>query len=163
MTVNLEVNGADQFLQLSKALKEGGQAELRKQLHTGMRQAAKTLLPQATQALADALPAGLAARAAKTKQVVQVKTGGDPGITIGIRYGDRGRGMGASNVRRANNQGVIRHPLFGDRDFWFNTPVSAATGWFDRTYLQSAPVVRPQLEQAMQNVVETIIREARRG
>lgn len=163
MTADFEVRGADDFLRLSKACKGAGRTELRKELHKGVRDATKPLLPKAARALAAGLPPRVASRGVKVKQVVQVRTGSDPGVTIGVRYGARGTGLGASNARLANRQGVIRHPLFGDREKWFNTPVPGALGWFDDTYSAGAPVARAAIEHSMERVVQKIIEEARRG
>lgn len=161
MTAHAEVLGADGFLRLSKAMKHAGRTEMRKELHKAVGDAARVVLPLAQRALADGLPGPLGERGANVKQVVQVKTGRDPGVTIGVRFGRRGRGLGASNARLANRTGKIRHPLYGDRDHWYNTPVPEALGWFDHTYSECAPQVRPEIEAAMTRVVEQIIREAR--
>lgn len=163
MTVDVSFAAVEQFLSLSKAMKNAGQTELRKDLHRGVAAAVKPLLPEAQQALAGGLPASLAARGSRVKQVVQVRTGNDPGVTVGVRYGKRGTGLGASNARMANLHGVIRHPLFGDREHWFNTRVPGAEGWFDRTYGGAAPRSRAAIEQVMEDTVRRIIEEARHG
>lgn len=160
---DFEVTGADQFLRLSKALKEAGRTELRKDLHKALKNATKPLLPRATAKLAAALPARLAARGVKTKQAVQVRTGSNPGVRITVRYGSRGRGLGASNARLLNRQGVVRHPVFGDRETWRNTRAPSAKGWFDDTYSESAPTVRPLLEQALEDIADRVVKEAGQG
>lgn len=151
---------ADDFLKFSKALKDAGRKDLRRELHKGLQDAAKELIPEAQKVLSEALPSRLAARGARTKQVAQVKTGKDPGITIGVRFGRRGAGLGASNARMLNAQGKIRHPTWGDRERWVNTDVPAGEGWFDETYRRGAPRVRPALDAAVDRVIDKIVREA---
>ena len=153
--------GVEDFFRFSKALKEGGRTTLRKELHKGLKDGVKPLVKQANRVLAEGLPSPLAARGNRTKQVVLVQTGRDPGITIGMRFGGRGTGLGVSNARMANRIGKIRHPVWGDREVWANTPVPGALGWFDDTYASGAPTIRPHLDAAVRRIVEQIVREAR--
>ena len=92
-----------------------------------------------------------------------MRTGRDPGVKIVVRYGKRGTGMGASNARLLNRGLGVRHPLFGNRDHWYTTPVPAARGWFDDTLTREAPAVRRELEKARQRVLDKIVSESRRG
>jgi hypothetical protein len=155
------IRGADDFLRLSKALKQAGRTELRKELHKGLKDGATPLTKKTQAAFAAGMPSReLAARAGKTKQLVQVRTGKDPGVRVVKQFGRRGAGMGASNARLANRTGEIRHPVFGNREVWRNTKTSAR-GWFDDTLRRHAPDVRPELERAMERVVQQIVNEAR--
>lgn len=154
------MSDVEDFVRLSKALKNAGRKAERQELHKGLRDAAKRVLPRAQKRLADGLPARLRDRGAKVKQVVQVKTGNDPGVTIAVRYGPRGRGLGASNAQLANRLGQIRHPLYGNRERWFNTAVPGAKDWFDGTYRDSAGEIRRDLAEAQQRVIDKIVREA---
>jgi hypothetical protein len=157
----IELRGAEGFLKLSKALKQAGQTELRKGLHKGMRDAVKAYKPKAEEALATVLPSGLQGRS-KVRQVIRVRTGADPGVSVAVPFGKRSRsGLGASNARMLNNQGALRHPTFGHPP-WVNQPVGG-TGWFDDTWRASAPAVRRELELQIQAVLNQIVREAGRG
>lgn len=149
-----EVRGADAFFKLSKALKAAGKTELRKELHAGMRQAAKPLIPKARASARTHLPqrGGLAKAVSKSPIRVQVRTGRN---TYGVRIAVGNNRSGA----RGANQGVIRHPVFGDREHWETQ--SVPPGWFDDVMEASAPQVRPEVEKAMQRVIDTIVREAR--
>lgn len=164
MTRPIQMREADDFFRLSKALKHAGQTVLRRELNKELKEAVKPMLPLAQKAFADALPPGeLQDRGGKVKQVVLVKTGRNPGVTIGIRYGKRGRGLGASNARLANRTGQVRHPLYGDRNHWYNTPVPRAQGWFDNTHAENAPLALPGIDRALQNVADQVVREVARG
>lgn len=150
MASDFEIRGADQFLRLSKALKAAGETGMRKELHAGMRKAARPLIPRARAAARQRLPkrGGLADQVAREPARISVRTGRDPGVrvTIGKRRG------GAQSA----NRGVIRHPVRGGG--WVEQEVPG--GWFDDTNDEAAPEIRRELEKAMQVVVDKIAKEA---
>lgn len=155
------VRGAEDFLALSKALKKAGHKDLRKKLHRALRDAVKEVAPEAEKTLAESLP--YANRGKPVRQVVLVKTGKDPGITVGVRFGSKR----STNARLANSKGLIRHPVFADQDkvrkdwHWVNQAVPSAEGWFDKTYINAAPDVRKRIEQVMQETVDEIVAKAK--
>lgn len=151
---DFEVTGADQFLRLSKALKNAGKTDLRKELTKGLRDATKPLIAD-TRSATSRLPqsGGLANLVAKSPQRVQVRTGRDPGVRIVVPRNRSGA--------RGANRGVIRHPVFGNRRVWVNQKVPS--GWFDEPLRDGAPVVRRHLEEALHVVAEKVISEAGHG
>lgn len=153
MADDFAIHGAEEFLRLSKALKAAGRVEMRKQLNQGLRDGAKPLIPQARAAARRELPheGGLAELVARAPMRVQVRTGVR---TAGVRVVVGKNRSGA----RAANRGLIRHPVFGNREVWVNQKVPS--GWFDDTMRAGAPVVRPALERAITNTLEQIVREA---
>lgn len=153
MPDDFEVRGADDFLKLSKALKHAGRTEMRKGLHKGLRVAAKPLIPKARAEALRRLPkrGGLAQQVAKEPMRVQVRTGNTPGVRIVV-----GKKRGGA---RAANRGVIRHPVFGNRDVFMDQKVRP--GWFDDPLKASAPEVRRDLERAIDDVANQIVREAK--
>lgn len=161
MASDFEIRGAEDFQTFSQALKHADLKKMRREFHREMQKAVKPLLPRAAQELAKGMPGPLQARAAKTKQVVKVSTGRDPGITVGVQYGKRGSGLGAANARLANRAGLVRHPLFGDRQRWFNTAVPGSQGWFDDFYPRHARDALPGVERVMEEFIQRIIRDAR--
>lgn len=150
------VQGAEDFIRLSKALKAAGRTQMRKDLHKALRDAVKAHTPKAEQELAKYLPY-LKGRQKAVTQTAQVKTGRDPGVTVGVRFGSKR----STNARLANQQGRFRHPVFGNRGVWVDQPVPGAKGWFDRVWEESTPEVREQLQQVLQDIVERIVREAK--
>lgn len=151
MTDDFEARGADQFLALSKALKEAGRTDLRKALNKGMRDGAKPLIPKARAEALATLPqrGGLAKLVAKEPARVQTRTGRDPGVRIVV-----GKKRGGA---RSANRGVIRHPVFGNRERWVSQPVPS--GWFDDTMRKHGPDVRPALERAIDDMARRIVRD----
>lgn len=158
----MSVQGADDFIRLSKALKAAGRTQMRKDLHKALRDAVKAHTPKAEQELAKYLPY-LKGRQKAVTQTAQVKTGRDPGVTVGVRFGSKR----STNARLANTKGVFRHPVYGRGNKtrkewrWVDQPVPGAKGWFDRVWEESTPEVREQLRQVMQDIVERIVREAK--
>ena len=149
------VTGADDFYRLSKALKAAGRTELRKELNAELRKAGKPLIDRTRAAARSDLPSrgGLAAQVAREPQRIQVRTGAR---TAGVRVVVGRRRGGA----RGANRGVIRHPVFGNRDKWVNQRVEP--GWFDKTLQRDAPdIARPAIEAAMQSIADKVVNEAR--
>lgn len=147
---------ADEFYRLSKALKAAGLKDLRKELNTELRRAAKPLIPLTRAAARARLPraGGLAEGVAKAPQRVQVRTGAK---TAGVR-------LVVSNNRsaaRAANKGSVRHPVFGSTT-WVTQPVPDAEGWFDETLNQHVPTVAlPAIQQALETIAARVVREVR--
>lgn len=153
MPNDFQVSGTSDFLRLSKALKAAGETELRKELNKGLKVAAKPLIPKARASAKASLPkrGGLAKRVAASPMRAQVRTGRDPGVRITV-----GRGRTAW----AANHGEVKHPVFGNREVW-ETQKLPQPDWFDRPMKEALPTVRPEVEKALQAVVEKIARGAR--
>lgn len=153
MTVDFEVQGADQFLRLSKALKHAGRGELRKELNRSLRESAKPLIKDTKAAARSRLPkrGGLAALVARAPQRVQVRTGRDPGVRIVV-------GKNGSGARGAE-QGRVRHPVFGNKNVWVTQ--SVPKGWFSEPIKAGAPKVRRDLEDVLEQIADRIVREAK--
>lgn len=160
MAGDFEIRGADEFLRLSKALKHAGRTDLRKELHAGLKRAARPLIPKTRAEAMRRLPqgGGLAARVAKVPQRVDVRTGRDPGVRLVVSKSSRGSAAAAGA-----NRGVVRHPVFGNRDVW--VAQSVPPGWFDDPIKDSAraPAIRRDLEQAIETVAERVVRDTRGG
>lgn len=152
---DFEVTGADEFLKLSKALKAAGQTELRKELNSGIRRATKPLVAKTRAEARRRLPksGGLAERVAKAPQRVSVRTGA---TTAGVRLVVPKKGGSAAG---GANRGVVRHPVFGNRDVWVEQRVTP--GWFDDPIKAAAPSIRRDIERAMEDVAKQVVREAR--
>lgn len=154
MADDIEVHGAEQFLRLSKALKHAGRFELRKELTSAMKQAARPLIADSRAEARRRLPkrGGLAARVAKTPQRVQVRTGAS---TAGVRIVVGSKGAAA----RDTNKGTVRHPVFGNRKVWVTQRVRP--GWFEDPMQAGAAVVRRQLSDAVERVADQVVKEVR--
>lgn len=146
------MTGADDFLRLSKALKHAGRTELRKELNRAMRVGAKPLIPKARAEALSRLPqaGGLARQVAKEPMRVQTRTGRDPGVRIVV-----GKKNGGA---RSANRGFIRHPVFGNRERWVTQEVQP--GWFDDPIRSGAPAIRKDIERALEDIADQVVRDA---
>lgn len=158
-------NGADDFLKLSKALKNAGQKDLRKELHNAMKKAAKPLIPDARAAALARLPqrGGLAKRVAKQTFTVQVRTAEK---LHGVRVARPRRFYASAQL---NDKGVVRHPVHAKpgttrkEQAWRTQPVPAAKGWFDEAMKQQGPQITQDVIDAMETVARKIAKEVKRG
>lgn len=155
MVADVTLTGADGFLKLSKALKGAGSGAMRKELNKRLKAAAKPVIEQSRAEALRTLPqrGGYAVLVARAPQRIQVRTGAR---TAGVRVivaRDK------SSARRAN-RGLIRHPVFGNRDVWVDQQL-ATSGWFDGPAQAALPEMREAAEKAMQSIVDDIVRGAK--
>lgn len=144
---------ADDFLRLSKKLKAAGRGDLRKELNKSLKAPAKRIIPATRKVAKAKLPkrGGLAARVAKAPQRVQVRTGAS---TAGVRVVVGGRG-GAP--RTLDQQGTVRHPVFGNEGKWVEQRVPSARGWFSDTADHLARTdVRDDVVKALDDFARTL-------
>lgn len=153
--------GTSDFLALSKALKEAGDTELRKELHKAMRDAAKPLIPKVREAARQSFPSrgGLNERMAKKPIRSAVRTGAK---TAGVRI------QGTKVDPRINNEGRIVHPVFGRTGKAANGGKNAvvqkipdAQGYFDKTISDDAPAIRDDVLNALGNFINRFVAERR--
>lgn len=162
MSADFEIRGAEEFYQLSKALKAAGRTGMRNELNRAMRRAAKPLTQTAKDAAAEVFPkgGGLADREGKIPFRAVTRTGRD---VHGVQIVAPGRFLAA---RTTNASGRFRHPVFADGTktrkewSWVDQEIPGSAGWFDRAMEGAAPLVRPELEQAIVNVQQQIVKGA---
>jgi len=165
---DFEIHGADNFYRVSKALKAAGATGMRRELHNAMRRAARPLTKVAKGAAHEVFPkrGGLADREEKIPFRSTVKTSRDQ---HGVEIVAPGRFVAAKTT---NEAGRFKKPVFGrvhppltvaeSRKTWTWRwqEVPGSEGWFDRAMEGSAPLVRPELEKALDNVIDEVIRGA---
>ncbi|MGH3978085.1 MAG: hypothetical protein ACRDRZ_03625 [Pseudonocardiaceae bacterium] len=146
--MEIRVQGADQFAALARRLKQAGDKELRRELYRGINRAAKPVRADIKRSALATLPTrgGLAALVAGSRIRVQRRTGG---ASVGIRM----VGTSAHDIA-AMNRGVVRHPLHGNRGFWFAQAVPP--GWWDRPTLATAPAARDEIVSVIEHVKRKI-------
>lgn len=71
--------------------------------------------------------------------------------TSGTNPGVRVIGVSSrSNLRRMDEFGQVRHPVFGNTEVWATTNVPV--GWFTRAMQSEAPVARREIIRALNTV-----------
>ena len=151
MIPEIRVDGARQLAQVSRALKTASPA-LRRELADGIREGTEPVKREAMAELSAVLPirGGASAQIPPTAKVVTQRLGGraSPGLRL------RATSPGARRNLQAIDRGILRHPLFGNRDHWFTTRVPP--GWFSRPTTAAMPRLRKVLVDRMNTVARKI-------
>lgn len=151
MPADLTIQGAEQLAEVAKLLKQTGDKDLRKELFRGFNRATKPLKEAAKDAARRELPkrGGLNEWAASSRMATRTRTSGQ---NVGVRIVSTKKG----HDLRSLNRGRLRHPLFGNRRFWFNQPVK--TWWFDDAMKGKAGAVRKELVVVLDDVARKVAR-----
>lgn len=149
--VAVEVAGAQQFAELAKRLK-GADKAYRKELRIGLNRAVKPLREQVKTDLPQYMPdryALVMRKALKIKTVIRMS-----GKTAGVRLTATGKGRHKSRDTRNLNRGTLRHPLWGNRDWWYAQKVRR--GFWDEPLRAGAPDVRREIVRVITEVNKRI-------
>jgi len=147
-------DGAEQFAALSRRLKEAGETGLARELRKALNDAAKPISQKITDPahLRSYLPGQYAEDVAADLKISTLQRGSvrNPGVRISAQ--------GRSKKRKVVqlNDGVLHHPLFGDRDRWFLQLRGMRKGFFSDPCEQSGPDVREKILGAMAETARKI-------
>lgn len=153
MSADLEVRGAEQLAVLAKALREVADKDLQRELYRGLNRVTKPVKEDIRKSAASKLPkrGGLADRVAKSKIATKRRTGVR---TAGIRI------VGTSGYDiKSMDRGVLRKPLFGNRQFWYHQPITP--GWWTDPLEASADTVREELVEVLEDIAEQVVKKIR--
>jgi hypothetical protein len=155
MPVAVEVEGADKLRVVARALKDLGDKELRREFYAGMNRAVKPLTASVKQRLPERLPARYAALLrADLRVTTRRRTGGrNPAVFL--------LGKAKNRDIRSLNRGRLRHPLYGDREHWYDQPVQK--GWWDQVLEDGAPMVRKEMVRVLDEVADQIVQKIKAG
>lgn len=152
MSVTVRVDGVDQFGAVARRLKDAGARDLRRELYRGLNRAVKPMKEAVRSSVGDYMPSGYTPiLEANLKLGSSNRAGGrNPGIRI------TGRAKGRPRPRRvgALEAGVLRHPLFGNRGYWYAT--SVRPGFFGEPLKRDAPEARVQIKLVLDELAEKI-------
>lgn len=144
---------AEDFAALSRRLKDAGETGLRRELYKAINDAARPLAREISRDshLRPYMPNRYAETLSKDLAVTVSKlTGSDPGVKI------RAKGRAKERHVKRLNDGVLMHPLFGDRERWFLQFKRMKPGFFDDPANAAQPDVRDAILAAMHDVAEKI-------
>jgi hypothetical protein len=144
-------DAATEFEALARALKDAGEKDLARELRKGINDAAKPLAQQVqnVEHLKPYMPNRYAEVLAGDLAVtISQRTGTIPGVTLRARGRRRYR-----HVARLN-QGILTHPVFGDRRVWRSQDIRPR--FFDDPVAASGPQVRDQIAAAVRRVISKI-------
>lgn len=141
-----EVSGLQDLARLSSALRAAGEQGkgLRRELTSGLTRETKETRAEMRAAILPGLPkrGGLAADVLRsTRFTSSVSTGRDPAVRI--------RARGKRSIRRMNDYGVVRHPIFGKRDVWVSQTHGVRLGLFSKPFKAARPALQRAAVQAI--------------
>lgn len=152
MVADLNVRGVKELRHVGELMRDAPQ-DLRREMFRGINRATKEPRRQTLQELADRLPdSGGASTAIRKDTKLNIKRN-MRGRNVGIRVVAKS----PRTVQRMNNQGILRHPVFGHRGIWVNQDVRGLSGWFDEPMERSAPQVRQEILEALDRAVAQIV------
>jgi len=154
MPASVSLHGGAELRYVAGKLRKAAARDLTRELRAGQRKAFRPLQPEIKAEAALSLPkrggyAGIMSRAVK----VSVRTGFGPNALTARIYA-RGRAEARDVV--AVNDGLLRHPRFGDRQHWYAQRVRR--GFVDRPVDRVADRVLGESAEAAERVLQQIAR-----
>ena len=146
-------DAATEFEALARALKDAGETGLQKELRKAIRDAATPLAKkvQDEEHLKPYMPNRYAEILSEDLRVtISQRTGTTPGVTLRARGRVKGR-----HVTRLN-QGILAHPLFGDREHWPQPYQTIRPRYFDDPVAAAGPELRRQIAAAVHRIIARI-------
>jgi len=142
VNVTVRTSGELKLARVGNAIKATGDKGLQRALRQAMQRSVKPLKAAARYGALRTLPVrgGLAERVAAAKFSARV-------TTAGSRVGVRITGASADNLRRMDEEGLVRHPVFGNRHNWVDEKVRP--GWFIDAEEGKAPEVRDNIDKEL--------------
>jgi hypothetical protein len=137
---------------LAFRLRRAGDGELVREVTKAMRDAVDPVQDDIRAGLKPHLPNPYAAALDEDLRLgVNVRTTDrDPGVAV--------TGQARTKARKLRNldEGIIHHPLFGDREHWYAQGVEP--GWFTGPAEKGGPRVRSAIERALADVADKAVR-----
>ena len=148
MVAELRIEGADKFGKLAKALRQAGDKELRKELYSGLNRSVKPLTEAVKKGTASYFPRRYAFELAKYLRVrARRRAGKNPAIFL---VGKAKTKQGKERDLASLNRGRLRHPLFGNRRYWYDQSIPA--NWWDDPLLENAEQVREDIVNVLDEI-----------
>jgi len=153
VNVTVQTRGAEKLTRLGAAIKAGDKG-LRRELN---REMGRTTAPYRRAARAGALQVlphrgGLAEHVAATARITTRVT------TSGLGVGVRVTGASRDNLRRMDEDGIVRRPTFGHRP-WKDQKIRP--GWFTDPLILTANAIGPKaIDRALDQVIVKMQRSA---
>ena len=143
-------NASDEWAKAKKELEKRSRARLTEALSAALTETAKEEAKQVGESfrasILDATPSGF--------EPAQIS---DPIVTVNLRN-SKGGGRGTARLTEAGrgehdyrrwNQGVLSHPLFGDKTKWASTAVGAWKGVWQKATKPLGPELKSKVAAAM--------------
>lgn len=80
--------------------------------------------------------------------------------SAGVRILENNPKTEVNRIARAiNSKGQVRHPLFGNKDYWYMTKTTNGKGWFDKTGVKHVPHVRAYVNTIVRDFTDDLARK----
>lgn len=148
--IGASISGGPELRYVAGKLRKAAARDLTRELRQGQRTAFRPLQKEIKVEAAATLPgayAAVMARAVRVSVTVRPK---------GLSARVYGRGRKELRDVRAVNDGILRHPLYGQRAHWFTTRVRR--GFVDRPWERTADRVLDESADAVERVLQEIAR-----
>lgn len=152
MAAELRIEGADKFGKLARQLRLLGDKELRSELYRGINRSVKPLTEDVKKATPRYLPRRYAFELSKSLKVrARRRAGRNPAVYLVAKANNpRGKERDLASL----NRGRLRHPLFGNRRYWYDQDVSP--NWWDDPLLEGADEVRREIVNILDEIGEKL-------
>lgn len=154
MAEDLQITGTQQFVALAKRLNAQGKQGrgLWKELNAQMREAAQPMTDVMLRHLGDYLPDGYAAvlRPSFTVRVSR-STKGD---AAGLKLVGTAKGIRKKRHISVINNGVLRHPVYGNPEAWVDQ--SVRPGFWTDTLTTTREIPAEKIRQAVRSTIRKI-------
>lgn len=152
MSIDLRIEGADKLGALSDAMRRYGTVELERELGQGIERAVKPLVEAVKKSLKTYLPDRYAeALAASLVENAVRLAGSTPGVRLtASAKNPRGKQRDLASL----NRGRLRHPLYGNRGYWFDQEVKK--GFWNEPLTDESDAVRKEIVKVLDNIAREI-------
>lgn len=152
MGADLRIEGADKLGALSDALRRYGTTGLERDLFDGISRTVKPLADAVKKSLKGYMPDRYAEEVAATLVERAVRLAGStPGVRLSASAkNSRGKQRDLAKL----NQGILRHPLYGDRDWWYSQDIKK--GFWDEPLQEETAVVRAELVDVLDGIAKKL-------
>ena len=146
--LSFSVKGGNRAHQLGKQLKQLGNKELEKELRRGISRSMRPATKAVRAAVPEYMPSGYAPTLAGA---LQLRTSN---LASGLRITGQAKGNPRPRKVTDLNSGRLRHPLFGDREHWFQQAVKPR--FFDEPLEGQRDQIRGELDRVLAEVAAKI-------
>lgn len=145
----INVMGTDRFRTLAERLSEAAAVTLARELSTDLSETTQSLPRDARQSAISILPhsGGLNTWLMARTEISQSIEFSAKAVVVRVTASS------PHDISRID-RGTVRHPLFGDRRYWYTQQVTP--GWWSRPMTEAEPKVRGAIERAMSATVRRI-------
>lgn len=154
MAEDLEVTGTEQFVTLARKLNAQGKQGrgLWRELNSQIKEAAKPMTDEVLRHIDDYLPSGYAP-VMRRDLTVRVSRS-TKGAAAGLKLVGVAKGVRRKRHTRVINDGILRHPVYGNPDAWVDQRVKP--GFWSTPLNNAREIPAKHIRRAIQNTIRKL-------